>query len=987
MKIKTQKKGFHISPLLLAYLIPFLGMLILLAVCGYEPFGNNKALLYSDEYHQYYPFFVEFRNALRRGDSLLYSWNVGMGMDYLGLISYYLASPLNLLSVLVPEALTLEYFAILPSIKLGLASLFFAILLKKLHGKDDYSISLFGAAYGLCAWALGYQWNIMWLDTFALLPLVVLGTVLLLRDKKTVLYTVSLTLSVLSNYYIGFFTCIFVLLLFICYEICRFSGIRRFAMDLGRIALFSILAIGMTAFLELPALAALQNTQSSVNTYPDYFDLNIANAELVKTARAAWDTFDAAGESGADFFQRVSLWFKAIGASFPPIMDGMRQVAGNMNGGLTYTFKEGLPNIYCGCGTIVLAFLFLTAREIKWRDKLCAVALLVFFMLSFLIRQLDYIWHGFHFTNMIPYRFSFLFSFVMLYMAYRAWLIHEKFQPWQLIVAGLLSVAILLCCTELSDPLVLGLNLGLFLLYLLVLLLPTLLRVKPERKQPQMEPIEQEDNTILIEQDTPDLKTRLTPLGASVLSMMFRKSDIVYTDQDVLLDCYAKKCRFWTSIALIVLMGAELLMNLISFGVRFPATTVSDYPKGTKYANTIVDYMHEREDDNDFFRAETTHSQTLNDGALNGYNGISTFTSSANVRVTEFMAMLGYGAKNTYNRYCFEESSPVANLFLNLKYMLERDANVEPNAYFNTVHGYGPVFLQENNAYLPLGFLADSELANSSLDQIDAYGNGNNFFKQNYLFKAATGLDKPVWNMVHSSCLSITGSKSLTLDKANNATGYTIYHTTANAATLRYTYTMNKAGFLCLDLNMSKRNSYKIYKNNEELFSESMTLPQMIAVCDVQPGDKIYIDITCKSNTPRGVVLIRAAQLDDAVFRRGYDILNASTLDLTKFSTTRVEGTINCNRDGLLYTSIPYDGNWVATVDGEEVEQVLVGDAMIALKLTKGNHKITFRYKNRSFTYGLIISLVCFAGFMATIYIPRYREKNKGKYLKKTPDQ
>ena len=70
-------------------------------------------------------------------------------------------------------------------------------------------------------------------------------------------------------------------------------------------------------------------------------------------------------------------------ASFPPIMEGMRQVAGNMGGSLEPTFKEGLPNLYCGVGTILLAFLFLTTRKIKLRDKICSVCLLLFFIISF----------------------------------------------------------------------------------------------------------------------------------------------------------------------------------------------------------------------------------------------------------------------------------------------------------------------------------------------------------------------------------------------------------------------------------------------------------------------------------------------------------------------------------------------------------------------------------------------------------------------------
>ena len=204
--------------LLLAFLMPVAGIFAVMAIRGFMPFGSTS-MLYSDMYHQYYPFFVAFRRALLSGDSLLYSWNVGMGMDYLGLISYYLASPLNLLSVLVPESWLLQYFSLLMPIKLGFAGLFFAVFLKGLFRKNDFSISVFGCFYALCAWALGYHWNIMWLDTFALLPLVALGTVSVLRDRKFILYVGSLFLSVFANYYIGLFTCIFVALIFVCYEI------------------------------------------------------------------------------------------------------------------------------------------------------------------------------------------------------------------------------------------------------------------------------------------------------------------------------------------------------------------------------------------------------------------------------------------------------------------------------------------------------------------------------------------------------------------------------------------------------------------------------------------------------------------------------------------------------------------------------------------------------------------------------------------------
>ncbi len=916
--------------LLWAFVIPCFSMLVVMLLGMYEPFGNNYAMLYSDQYHQYYPFFVAFRKALLSGESLLYSWDVGMGLDYLGLISYYLASPLNLLSIFVPESLTLEYFALLTPIKLGLAGLFFAIFLKNIFNQNDLSISIFGGFYGLCAWALGYQWNIMWLDTFALLPLVALGTIWLLRDKKFILYTVTLFLSVFANYYIGFFTCIFVLLLFICYEICRFPGIKRFALDLGRIALFSIIAIGMTAVLELPALAALQNTQSSVNTFPDYFSLNIVEYELCTPAREAWALYKSSKEAGAGFMELFKLYFDALKLSFPPIMDGMRQVAGNVGGSLEPTFKEGLPNLYCGVGTLVLSFLFLTAKEVKIRDKICSVLLLIFFMFSFLIRQLDYIWHGFHFTNMIPYRFSFLFSFVMLYMAYRAWLIRDRFKLWQLITAAVLAVGILMCSDQRNSFIYLSYNLSVLLLFVGVFIYGIIERWLDKREA------EETDAEVLAKRQT------------------HRRKQI--------------------TLALTVIMALELVLNVANFGVRFPPTSVTNYPKGTENTASAIRYMYEREKYSDFFRAEVTHNQTLNDGALNGYHGITTFTSSANVRVTEFMEALGYSAKNTYNRYSFEESSPVCNLFLNLKYMIERDGDVEDNRYFDTIHHFGDVYLQKNNAYLPLGFLAESELA-----ELDLEGNGNNFYFQNHLFKLATGLDESVWTILPSKRLTVSSS-GITLG-TQTASGFTGYTADAGSGTLRYTYKMDRDGFLCLDTNMTARNSFRVYKNGKELYSESLSLPQMFAVSDVVLGDTIMVEITCSQGT-NGTVNIRAGILDEQAFRKGYDILAASTLDLTEFSTTSIEGTINCNRDGLLYTSIPHDGNWVATVDGKETDITLVGDCMIALPLTQGEHTITFTYRNKAFTTGLLISLCCTAAFVGLIILSRSSPKSKGKYEK-----
>ena len=896
----------------LAFAIPCVGMLFVMLISKFEPFGNYS-MLYSDMYHQYYPFFVEFRNAIVSGDGLLYTWSVGLGMDYLGLISYYLASPLNLLSVFVPEVWLLEFFSLLMPVKLGLAGLFFAIFLNRTFGKYDFSISVFGGFYGLCAWALGFQWNIMWLDTFALLPLVALGTVALLKEKKFVLYTLTLFQSIFSNYYIGLFTCIFVFLLFFVYQICRWEGWKKFSQDLGRIALFSLLAIGMTMILELPALAALQTTQSSVNKFPTSFRLNIASSHDLKG-----------------------------------LLDAMRQVAGNMGGAIEPNFKEGLPNVYCGISSVFLMFLYLVEKDVKLRDKLCAVFLLLFFNVSFIIRQLDYIWHGFHFTNMIPYRFSFLYSFVVLYMAYRAWLMRRKYSVWQILAAGILAAGILACSEDLTKtvpvelgsweaelPVYLLYNLTFLVLYLLGMLSGCLAEPVPENATEQQLARIRADRT---------------------------------------------RQRRRAGVLMLTVMCVELVANLLCFGIYFTGTSVKNYPKGTTYTASVIRYMKEREEEL-FYRAETTHSQTLNDGALNNYNGITTFTSSANVKTTLFVQSLGYSAKNTYNRYLFEESSPVSNLFLGLKYMIDRDGKDKTSTFFTEANSFGDTTLLENQAYLPLGFLTEPELA-----QVEFDTTADAFALQNEIFSAATGLAQDVWYPIGGENLVINSTGvTITEDDGN---GYCKYTDAENKSEIIYTFTADRSGFMCLRLNLPKRNDYYVSVNDVELYKETISLAQMIAVDDVLAGDRIDVRIVCDAGES-STMTVDAAILDHETFWQGYDILNASTLELTEFTSTHLEGIIDCNRDGLLYTSIPQNGNWVVTVDGEEVATQLVGDCMTAVELTEGIHRVSFTYRNRAFQWGWKISAVCLAVFGVLVKLcyktngPKGKKKGKRSQSKK----
>ena len=914
----TGKRSFPYF--LLAFLIPFLGGTLAMYFRADTLLKQDSSyvfsILYSDAYYQYYPFFVDFRDILRSGGSLLYSWNVGMGTDYLGLFAYYVASPLNWLSALIPEGWLLHFYTFLVPIRMGFAGMFFAIFLQKVFQKNDISIALFGSFYATCAWVTGFMWNTMWLDSFAIAPLVILGTYNILKHRKFLLYTFSLFFCIFTNYYIGYFICIFTLLTFICYEICYWENLKKFLIDLGLMALFTLIAIGMTAMLTLPTYAALQTTSSSGSQFPQKLALHIAKDQ----------TFE--GFLGA----MVTVITNSFAAIHPNYKD--------------YASSGGLPNIYCGLFAGFFALLFLTYKQVKWRERICAMVMVLFLSASFIIKQLDYIWHGFHITNAIPNRFSFLYSFVILTMAYRGWTLRRRLEPWQVITTAGVTL------------------IGLFL-------------------SPGLEAYNKATET-----GAEFSVVSLFPLVNILILLLLLCALFVYCFREPL----AKKARWkakrkWYqnlhlrrslgSLALVAIISLELIFNIISFGNLFPVQTIPDYPRSAEDTAKAVAYMESQNDADSFYRAETAQHQSYNDGMLNGYNGISTFSSAANVKVTNYLKALGISAQDIYNRFVYEEGSPLSHLFLNLKYIIERRGFVENNPYLTDVYSSGKVHLMENNLYLPVGFMVDEQLKDLSFD------NPNSIFGfQNQLLSAALGADVTAWTEVDSNRLSITSDEGITL---SNVVGSSCHYSLSKTGYVYYTYSFEETGFFSVHYQMRSKNTYYVdYKaagTNQWVRQHSDThngLSFIGSVCQVNPGDQVRIKVQCKPGNSYKTLNLKGALLDEAVMRQAYDRLSVSTLDVTKFTDTCLEGNITCQESGLLYTSIPQvNGNWHAYVDGKEADITLIGDAMVGVMLDEGPHTITFRYRNQAFQTGLTVSIVCGAALLVICVITILRKQNK----------
>ena len=321
-----------------AFLLPVLLSLLICIGNGVYPFGE-RCILHIDMYHQYEPFFTEFMEKLKHGESLLYSFQLGIGSDFVALFTYYLASPLNWLLILWPSSYVIEFMTILILLKIGFCGMNFAVYICNRFENSDFSVVIFGAFYALSGYMAAYSWNIMWLDCLVLAPLVILGAEKLIKEGKCRLYCISLAAAILSNFYIAIMLCIFLAFyaLFLLWE--SVSGIKARISAFFRFSLYSLLAGGMGAVLIVPEFIILSYS----------------------------------GSAGVSFPNTVEWYFDLIS-----------MLARHCAGVEVYTGRDHWPNIYCGCAVFLFLVLYLCNRKISRKKKAGYVAFILFFWLSFI---------------------------------------------------------------------------------------------------------------------------------------------------------------------------------------------------------------------------------------------------------------------------------------------------------------------------------------------------------------------------------------------------------------------------------------------------------------------------------------------------------------------------------------------------------------------------------------------------------------------------
>ena len=435
---------------------------------------------------------------------------------------------------------------------------------------------------------------------------------------------------------------------------------------------------------------------------------------------------------------------------------------------------------------------------------------------------------------------------------------------------------------------------------------------------------------------------------------------------------------------LLIVFGVIIIGESAAAGyIGVKTTTVTgtyDYPRGEESTAQVIDYMDSLESNTtEMWRAEMTSTQTLNDAALNHYNGLSMFNSMANVDMTVLFENFGMMGWKSGNRYTYAEGSPVTNLFMNLKYLIARD-NIYMNTYDLTeVYGVGNVKLLQNNHYLPMGFMTNSALASWQVDENE--DQFNPFDKQNEFFKLATGIKDDVYTPLDVVSQGHTDYNQFPVNK----TGYGRYSFSCTDTTVtphvKWNYEAPKDGLYLMYADISGGDDVTVMINDvAQSKTYGMGRSYIACIGQCKKGDKISVYSNLQQGQS-GSAMVFVDVLNQDVFEEGYNKLSKSVMTTTKLTGSSMEGTINAQENGLFYTSVPYEEGWKAYVDGKEVTITPVGNALVAFNLDKGEHTIKLEYYPKGFAIGLTVTIICaatFAFLCVWTYIIKKRRKKKG---------
>lgn len=371
-KTMTKKKYYTLSVLIPAVMILAIFMLFTITPLG------NRTWLTIDLGQQYVDFFSYYQDTLlHHPEQFFYSFSKSIGGEMVSLWAYYLLSPFNLLFLLIPRSAIAMGVSLLIFLKLVSCTVSFAVLLDVKFKQRNWTTLLFALSYGFMSYLSANQFNVMWLDALIGLPLIILGVDALLQKRNPLYYVFPLSLTILSNYYTGYMICLFLGLYFpYAYLMANDSfSWKSFVKQFGRFIFYSVLSVGLITVILLPTFYSLLGSKGTATTI-------------------AW----------------------SLKSEYNPLLMASKLFIGSFD---FHEMQKGYPNIFVGSLALFSFLCYFKEKKIARSQRLYALFITVIILISFNIEMFDKLWHAGQLPNWYSYRFSFLFSFWMVFLGYQ----------------------------------------------------------------------------------------------------------------------------------------------------------------------------------------------------------------------------------------------------------------------------------------------------------------------------------------------------------------------------------------------------------------------------------------------------------------------------------------------------------------------------------------------------------------------------------------
>ncbi len=860
-EFKRFEKNTFIS--LLAFMIPALVMMLIFIAGQFAPFGKVSVLV-ADMRYQFVDYIGYMKSVFFGNNDMFYTFSKTFGGDMMGFASYYLFNPFYLILLLFPNDLLPVGIVVMMILITGSTGLCFHLMLRYIWG-NRFSSLIFSTAYAMMGFNVAYINCIHYFFSIMMLPLVIMGLFFMMKNRRpSIVYILSAALAVITNYYIGYMILIFTAAFFLCFMASgaiEYKDMKERIKNAWTVLYCTLLAVFLSAFSLFSVLSSLQGQKKAI----------LKGLSLDRNFNIL------------EFFSGL--------------------YAGSFGGNIS----DGLPVIYSGVIAVLFVFFYFTNRTIRIREKICALVMFLFLIAGYWIDALNVIWHGFAHPIGFPYRNSFLFSFLVIFIGYAGFVnIKEGFKKYH---ANILVVLFVLYSVYLNligssyvgirSTLITGLTICVALILIVAM---------------------NERNRYIV------------PALAGLLALQL--ADGIYNGS-VSVDAY-----FSDKLAEVNSLDAY-----------------RDYIDQTQ---SIVSYINEQ--DSSFYRMEKLYRRSHNDPLMFAYNGLSHFSSCETDQVKRFMGRMGFRDNDLWAFYG-DSSTSFADCMMGVKYLLsQHDETGKPYKWFYSCEDK-TVF---TNPYaLSLGFGMDESVKYVDMNEKDP------FKLQNNIASRFTHTNYEIYTPVRVAQV-----------KLNNVSEQDHVYTKTDPdkeASIEYMLDITSSNFIYMYFDSPERQNATLYINGDEKGNYFSDYNWSIRDGGYyQPGEIISMKFVLNDDSLR---------IDNAYFyyeskqvlKAWYKDAVATICNISKISSSHLKAKVDV-RDSAEYLvfSIPYEENWTVTLDGKKVKPAKVLDALMAVKITPGEHDVELRYIPKAFLVGLAVSVASLITIFCVVL---------GGFKKKTQDK